>query len=142
MRSEELEDLERRVGAEVAVQTVDASYHFSDVYGKMRYCAGSEISSRGPRTLRKVEVDGIVIDDIFPGGQEHIPFASEVRFTGSEFLGGLDSETYCVEMIAKIEVGNETIFKRSPEDYMPDDLKGKLTTHKHVHLPPPVDLDE
>jgi hypothetical protein len=67
---------------------------------------------------------------------------SESRYKGSVFLGGVNAETYNLEIIAKIECANKTIFQKIPEDYMPDDIKEKCKTYKRVLLPPLVDLDE
>jgi len=152
--NEELEKLKEYINQEVSVETAHFSYDFSEGYdGEKRFCSGEQITSRAPLCLRKVENDGIVIDDIGMHGTiiegKHIPYMSESRYEGSVFLGGINAETYNLEMITEIEFGDETmplfhriIFQKSPEDYMPDDLKEKCKIYKRVPLPPPVDLDE
>ena len=135
------------IGREVSVETVHASYDFSEtLFDRDKiFCSGWQICSRAPRCLRKVGNDGIVIDDIGRNGTiiegEHITL-SESRYEGSIFLGGINAETYNLGIITKIEHANEKIFQKSPENYMPDDIKEKCRTYKGVPLPPPVDLDE
>lgn len=152
--NEELDKLKGYIDKEVLVETVHISYDFSEGYGGNKiFCSGRHIHSRGPRCLRKVENDEIVIDDmgipstIIDG--EHIPYMSESRYGGSVFLGGTNAETYNLEMITKIEFGDKSmplsnfvVFQKSPEDYMPNDIKEKCETYKSVPLPPSVDSDD
>lgn len=133
---EEIEKIKKYIAKEVAVETVHADYQFSErlFSGEKVRCAGWTLHSRDYRVLREVENYSILLDD------ENIPFVSgEVRFPGSIFLGGVNGETYAVELITKIEFADEIIFQKSPEDYMPDDIRKKLKTHKSVPLPPPMD---
>ena len=138
---EELKILEEYIGKEVSVKTAYATYDFSERLfdGKKIFCSGKQVSSRAPRYLRKVETEGIVIEDIgIPGRavEDEKIILSESRHDGSVFLGGVNAETYTLEMITRIECDEEVIFQKKPEDYMPEDIKEKLQTYKCVPLPP------
>lgn len=139
---EELEKLEKYAGKMVVVTTKNFDYHFSESHnGERKIFCSAVTDSSFWRALRKVESNGIELDGGKAAG-EHVPFASDLRYAGSVFLGGFNAETYHIEMIARIEAGGETIFQQSHENYMSDDMKEKCRTYTSVPLPPPMDPDE
>lgn len=143
--NEEVERLRKHIGKRVEVKSIDADYQFSEIDGDNVYCGGVGEHFRFFQVIREVNNDGITIgtaiDDVVRGS-EFIPFASDFRYDGSAFLRGINSESYTIKMLAKIQAGDEIIFQKDPEDYMPVDLREKCKTHRSVPLPPPVDLDE
>lgn len=137
IENEEIEKIKKYIGEEVVVEIEEVGYEFSEGRSPEDKKWNAGALCRGFfGFLEEAGNNSIIVD------QEIVPYVwGEHRYPGSSFLGGGGGESYHVNLITKIEFDGEIIYQKSPEDFMPDDLKEKLKTYENVDLPPPMDDD-